>query len=297
MTLPPFHRLARGALLCGGALLLLLATACSARTPTPTPTRTPRALIGPVQPSVTPLGPPAPVLCPNAKPPTFIKQVVLAKHTSEATEPVQVTEVFTPAQDKFHAVVSFENAPTATRLQARWYLIEAQGEVTNAQLDETENEVNGTGSIDFTLTPVDRAWLAGSYCVAIYANGQAALSKRFRVQDTTSSQDTPVVDVTFAQSVAPYTFEPVNPTSVLPPTAPIIHCIVQIQKAAANTKFRVRWLMPHDKPQEFTLTTQGTRRLDFTLKPPSDRGFDPGEYQVELYVNDKLERTEQFTVE
>ncbi len=223
--------------------------------------------------------------------------MVLAKRTSEAIEPVEMTDVFTPAQDRFHAVVSFEQAPNPTRLKAIWYLIEAQGKVTNTKLDETENEVSGTGSIDFTLMPVDRAWLAGSYCVALYVNGQPALSKRFRVQGSTSANRSRIVDVTLAQDVVPNTFEPVNPTRVLPATAPVIHCVVQIEAAAPNTKFQVRWLMPREAPQEFALTTQGTRRLDFTLKPPGGRGFDQGTYQVELYVNGVLDRTEEFTVE
>ncbi len=246
---------------------------------------------------MTPLGPPAPQICPDAKPPGFIRQVVLAKRTSEAIEPVEITDVFAPAQDRFHAVVSFEQAPNPTRLKAIWYLIEAQGKVTNAKLDETENEVSGTGRIDFTLMPVDRTWLTGSYCVALYANGRAALSRRFRVQGSTQADDGPIVDVTLAQAVVPNTFEPVNPTRVLPSTAPVIHCVVQIQAAAPDTEFQVRWLMPREAPQEFALTTQGTRRLDFTLKPPGGRAFDQGTYQVELYVNGVLDRTEEFTVE
>ncbi len=236
-------------------------------------------------------------LCAETTPPRFVKQLVLAKNTTPAIEPVDVTEVFTPAQDKFHAVVSFADAPAATHLKAVWYLVETGDALMNAKLDENENEVTGTGSIDFTLMPVERAWLAGSYCVQIYVNGRAALSKRFTVREPPTTRPAPVVEVVLATDAAPNTFQPVNPTRVFATTMPVIHCIVQIQDAAPNTHFRVRWLLPNDKPQEFALTTQGSRRLDFTLKSPGGRAFDKGAYQVELYVNDVLDRTEKFTVQ
>ncbi len=95
--------------------------------------------------------------------------------------------------------------------------------------------------------------------------------------------------------------DPVNPTTVFAPSA-IFHAVVEIDKAPANTKFTAAWYVvdvgsaaaPNSAIDSTDLTTDGTRNIDFTLKPAST--WPVGTYRVEISVNDVLDTVTTFSV-
>ncbi len=292
----------RRALCAVSALVLFTTVACSSATPTPTaeslqvtePTRGPVTFRSVTNaPNVTP-----PAVCQDAAAPqSYVKSVAVAKEVSAGNlEPIQVTDSYDPTQKKFHAVVKIENAPTSTRLKAAWYVVDASGYQGNSELDESEQVTGGTRNIDFTLSPTSEVWPTGSYCVQLFANGQLAYVKTFAVKGSVVMNSSPIVEVILAPQVALNNLAPIDPATSFAPTTPLIHCVVRIENAAAETKFTARWLLPDASVQEYTLTAQGSRRLDFTLTPGSS-AFVPGEYKVEIYFNDRLDRVEKFFVQ
>jgi hypothetical protein len=304
----------RGAASILPLLLILLAGCGSARTTTPAPnvratraptrqltlapnarggTRVPNDSTGAPTPSTSTTG-----ICAQGHAPAFIQDVVLAKNVvADQLIPDEVSDTFAPTQSKFHAVVLLKDAPANTILKAVWYVVNAKGFTANSQIDAAEQRATDSLNVDFTLSPQSGAWPLGNYCVEIYANNALALSKQFRVEGAIATTDDVIVEVSFAQEVDPDTFAPVNPTRIFTTDATVMHCIVQIQDAPLNTKFRARWILPDGSaPKEWTTTAQGSRRLDLTLTP-GNQPFPRGDYKVEIYVNDKLDRTATLRVE
>jgi hypothetical protein len=97
------------------------------------------------------------------------------------------------------------------------------------------------------------------------------------------------------------TKDPVNPTVVFKTTA-VFHAIAALQNAPANTKFTAAWYVvdvgsaapPNSKIDSTDLTTDGTRNVDFTLKPAST--WPVGSYRVEISVNGVLDTVKTFGV-
>lgn len=113
-----------------------------------------------------------------------------------------------------------------------------------------------------------------------------------------------VTNAIMAKDVSGSNFEPVGITDSYPADQKPFHAVVTIKGAPANTKFRAVWTAvdvgsvaaPNTRIDETDLTSSGSRNLDFTLTPDGD-AFPPGKYKVEIYVNDKLDRAVNFTVQ
>lgn len=292
------------ALVLTSAFLVLAGCGADA-TPTPAPptplapTDAPTATT--VRPTAT-LAAAAAEICAQGTAPAYLKEIILTTDTKgEGFTPVDTVTEFQPSQATFHAVAVLEKAPANIKLAAAWYLVRAEGYASGTKIDEKELTVNdgGTRNVDFTLKTSQDRWPPGDYCVEIYAEGNLALSRTFKVTgDTTPSNASGgvVKQVVLAEDSKPETFEPVNPTTTFKSNAPFIHATVQVQDAPANTQFRARWYPPGQDPLDFDLKTDGTRWLDFRLTP-APNGFPAGDYKVEIYVNEQLADTKTFTVE
>ncbi len=284
---------------------MILLAACGGETATPipptplAPTDAPTAM--PALPTATRAAQ-ASGICAAGGAATFVQEIILTTNTQgDAFTPVDEVEEYEPTQQTFHAVAKLANAPANAKLRVVWYLVQAEGYKPNSKIDENELSVadGGTRNVDFTLKSTSDKWPEGSYCVEIYAEGNLALSKNFRVGGVAlpSSAGADVVkQIVLAESTNPNTFEPINPTTKFKANAPLIHVALQLEKAPANTLFRARWYPPGQEPLNFDLKTDGTRWLDFQLTPAPD-GFPTGEYKVEIYVNEKLADTKTFSVE
>lgn len=96
--------------------------------------------------------------------------------------------------------------------------------------------------------------------------------------------------------------EPVDPTTVFTPSS-IIHAVVQIKDAPANTKFTAEFYVvdvgsaatPNSLIISTDVTGDGTRNIDFTLTPTSP--WPVGSYRVDISVNGQLEQSVTYTVQ
>jgi len=105
-----------------------------------------------------------------------------------------------------------------------------------------------------------------------------------------------ITNAVMAKDVSGDNYDPVGITDSFPADQSIFHAIVTISGAPDNTQFKVAWLAASNSSMgDYTLTSSGSRNLDFTFKP--DAGNLPaGNYKVEVYVNGALNRTLPFSV-
>jgi hypothetical protein len=104
--------------------------------------------------------------------------------------------------------------------------------------------------------------------------------------------------------------EAVNPTTTFDTNDQVIHAVVQLANAPADTKVKARWLVVKvegaEDNQLIAETEMGPlgdkNQLDFTLTP-TGKGLPPGAYKAEIYLNPTNDqpappdRTLNFTVE
>jgi hypothetical protein len=110
-----------------------------------------------------------------------------------------------------------------------------------------------------------------------------------------------VKDVIMALGVQGDYLDPVNPTQVFNKDA-IIHAVVQLQNAPANTQVAAAWFVvdvggtasPNTKIDEKVFTTSGTRNIDFTMKPTTT--WPTGSYRVDISINGILSNRVTFSV-
>ncbi len=107
-----------------------------------------------------------------------------------------------------------------------------------------------------------------------------------------------------AKDVKGDTFEPVDPTSTFPTDQAVIHLVVTVANAPSETKVKTVWTAvdvgdaapANTKIDEAELTMDAAGNAHFTLSQPSSGAWPVGKYKVEIYLNDKLDRTLEYTV-
>lgn len=258
-------------------------------------------------------------------PASIITNAVMAQDVKGDTyEPVGITDTFGAEQAVFHAVVTVSNAPSGTVVKGVWIAVDV-GSVAppNTNMGETEMRTEGSRNLHITFKPSAGRLPPGTYKVDISVNDKLDRTLRFSVTGApaTSAQSTPVTtggcpplpppaiqpsgiiaSVTMALDATSDLKEPVNPTTVFSTNA-TFHAVVRIQNAPVNTKVGLVWYVTdagNAAPcntrlgDPFELAADGTRNIDFTLKPPT--AWPAATYRVQVYVNGVLDRVVNFSV-
>jgi len=112
----------------------------------------------------------------------------------------------------------------------------------------------------------------------------------------TSSDGHVITNAVTAKDATGETFEPSGITDSFPANQNILHTIVTIKDAPKDTAVKATWLRPdNSKMGEFEIKSDGSRNLDFTFTPERG-GLPPGDYQVAISLNGKIDRTLKFSV-
>jgi hypothetical protein len=107
-----------------------------------------------------------------------------------------------------------------------------------------------------------------------------------------------------AKDVKGDTFEPVDPTSTFSPDQAVINLVVTVANAPSDTKVKTVWTAvdvgdaapANTKIDEAEITMNDSGNAHFTLSSPSTGVWPVGKYKVEIYLNDKLDRTLEYTI-
>jgi hypothetical protein len=114
---------------------------------------------------------------------------------------------------------------------------------------------------------------------------------------------TGITNAVMAKNVQGDAKDPVDVTNSFPADQALFHAVVTVSNLASGSKVKAVWTVvdvgsaasPDTKITETEVTVEGSRNVDFTLTPNAGQ-LPPGKFKVEIYLNDKLDRTLQFTV-
>ena len=100
-------------------------------------------------------------------------------------------------------------------------------------------------------------------------------------------------------------FEPVDPTSTFSTDQPMLHLVVSVANAPSDTKVKAAWTAvdvgdvapANTKIAETEVVLNSDGNAHFTMSIPDTGVWPVGKYKVDVYLNDKLDRTLEYTVE
>jgi hypothetical protein len=97
---------------------------------------------------------------------------------------------------------------------------------------------------------------------------------------------------------------PIDATDIFATDTPEIFCSVKLSSAPSDTEVKSEWIYVQGELEDtenyliddYTLTTEGTLHLGFSLTKP-EAGWPKGEYKVVLYVDGEEKLSVPFTVQ
>jgi hypothetical protein len=112
-----------------------------------------------------------------------------------------------------------------------------------------------------------------------------------------------ITQAVLAKDVQGNTYEPVNPTTTFAPDQALIHLVVSVANVPSGTKVKAVWSTvdvgsaapANQQLLEKEATMDASANVHFSIN--NNAGPWPvGKYKVDVYLNDKLDRTLDFTV-
>ena len=113
-----------------------------------------------------------------------------------------------------------------------------------------------------------------------------------------------ITQAVLAKDVKGDTFDPVDPTSTFPTDQSVINLVVTVANAPSETRVKTVWTAvavgdaapANTKIDEAEVTMDSSGNAHFTLSLPANGAWPTGKYKVDVYLNDKLDRTLEYTV-
>ncbi len=253
-----------------------------------------------------------------------IEAAVMARSLDANYEPVEATNVFGPT-DVFYCSVKVTDLEKGSEVTAKWFFgNEFLGEYTYTA------EAGGSGYIGFNLSPAE-AWLAGSYRVDIYLNGNLAQSAAFSVAgvEAPPTPTMPVVEVPtptepppvmatptqidlgaltggekpsfsnlfFAAGVTDDN-KPIGVATEFPGGTTIVYAFVTYEGMSDGAQCESIWYLDGERALEKSFDwSLGESGATWVTNVYNDNGLSAGRYDWELYVEGELVVTGGFVVE
>jgi hypothetical protein len=113
-----------------------------------------------------------------------------------------------------------------------------------------------------------------------------------------------IASATLSKDVKGDQFEPVDPTTTFSTDQPVIHLVAKVANTPEGTKVKSVWTAvdvgdvapANTKIAETEIVLNSDGNAHFTLSIPDTGVWPVGKYKVEVYLNDKLDRTLEYSV-
>ena len=113
-----------------------------------------------------------------------------------------------------------------------------------------------------------------------------------------------ITNATLSKDVKGDAFDPVDPTTTFPVDQPVIHLVAKVANAPEGTKVKAVWTAvdvgdvapANTQIAETEVVLNSDGNAHFTLSIPDTGVWPVGKYKVDIYLNDKLDRTLEYTI-
>jgi hypothetical protein len=111
-----------------------------------------------------------------------LTEVTMTKGVDSEMKPIDPTDVFDVNIKEIHCSVKLSNAPSNTKINARWIYIKGVEDLQNYMIDEYSVTTEGTRYIDMSLIRPYEGWPVGDYEVILSVNGTETARAEFYVR-------------------------------------------------------------------------------------------------------------------
>ena len=220
------------------------------------------------------------------------------KDKNEATE---TTDTFTPDTEKIFVTVKAQNIKGQSSIKEEIFF-------KDKKIAESSTNFPGKAYILYTgrqvyfelNKPSDKGWEAGDYKVNLYLGTNLSKTFNFKIKPIESNnKEIKINEVTLCKAVDD-NFVPKDKTTNFPSNIEKIYCSIKISQAKKGTMIKVKGYdsdgVALSDGNTFTISednSSGYIVFFFTIK---GNKWKLGDYQVEIYANDKLMKNASFKI-
>ena len=196
----------------------------------------------------------------------------------------------------FYLLVTLANAPDDTVTKAVWYAVNAEGLAKDTKIDEAEFE-SGDQEITFDLSNTT-AWPVGDYKVELYLNDKLDRTLEFKVEGSPTAASTSGSATGYQAYMVSKAGGQDIQTTVFGTDEPF-YLVLDLTSAPANTTSKASWYAVSAEGVDPNLLIDEVEAQEsdvITFNLSNDGPWPVGTYKVEVYINNALDQTLQFTV-
>lgn len=222
--------------------------------------------------------------------------------------------------DTIYVKVELENAPDDTKVKAVFSTVDVETDEDNTKLDDNEL-TGGSSTLTFNLTN-SKLWPAGTYKVELFLNDTLDRTLNYDVKASPTAQATAIptaAPTAAAPTVPPTQGSVIGGASITqafmardeqgnePATSfaatDVVYTIFDLETSGV-TPMKAVWvakdaqgLAPNTVMEELPFEMQSSGRNWVSYTPTESEPWQPGFYKVELYVNNAISVSLDFTIE
>lgn len=217
--------------------------------------------------------------------PPSIGEVVTAKSLDAAYKPVDPTTEYT-SDDTIYVSVEVKNLVLGSKVNVQYKRGDELYQETSLTADEA-----GSGYYGFKLS-TESGHTPGSYTAEVYLNDKLEATIPFKVE----ASGPPSIGEAVATKSLDESYKPAEPTSTYSP-GDVFYISVQVKNLVEGSVVEVKYKYEGQDYGETTLTADqfGSGYYGFKLSAPDEHPA--GAYTAEVYLDGKLQKTVEFSVE
>jgi len=232
--------------------------------------------------------------------PQIIKAETSSDINQASGEPINVISEFKADTPSIYCAIQVKNIRGESEIKAEWVY-------ESHKLAESLLKIPGqryfyyTGPFYFELKkPKDANWSAGSYQIKIYLGDKLEKIVNFKVKEEEGEpKEAKIGEVTICSKVDE-NYAPTDKVEKFTGEVKKVYCSVKVNNAARGAKIRTQWWLK-DKDQLVNSSiysvnddnSAGYIAFSYTAEGKS---LEKGQYEVKVYVGDKLVKTANFEV-
>jgi len=217
--------------------------------------------------------------------PPSIGEVVTAKSLDADYKPVDPTTVY-GSDDTFYVSVEVNDVVIGTVVDVKYKF----GKKLYKDISITADE-EGSGYYGFQLS-TEGGHTPGDYTAEVYLDGKLTKTVKFKVEAAGSPS---IGDVVAAKSLDA-DYKPVDPTSTYSPED-VFYISVQVKNLVVGSVVTVKYKLEGEDYSDTSLTADQFGSGYYGFKLTAADGHAVGNYTAEVYLDDELQKTIEFTVQ
>jgi len=234
--------------------------------------------------------------------PPEITEVIISKDVNrETAEPLHITNEFEVNVPAIFCVIKVKSVKGQSLIKAEW--IYEGRKLTESNLTVPgEKFLHYQRQVYFELKkPSETNWNPGDYEVKIYLDNQYQKKATFKVKQEKGQSKEAIIEKVVICSKVDENYAPLDEKDSFPPDTYKIHCSVKVTNAQKGAVIKAQWWNKNKEQllDSASYTVQKDNSAGYVVFSHDTEGqkWEKGDYEVKIYVGDKLIKIASFKIQ